>query len=485
MLGFSLDNVDSPTSESYLKLALAKAQIVGTLWTNGTRHRRAVYEHCEHALGKPHYTLRVGPSQIVPVSVWLQDTADAINQVPLEIVAEGRLAIRHFNEGNLTAEGDWKPREYANHYRACAEFVKSKWHPIKIGPMPVSLGIPGWKDWYGEFVRSGGLAIADFVSVNCYSHLTGELGYFLGLGKPVRVTEFNTLDLTNRSQWLLQTYNDFMRLGVQSAEIFIVGGKSYGAWNENYILRLDECELLGQRIAPVSVPVPKEPKVVEYYPGAEIKLLTRNFTPGGMQAKIIVLHGTSGLGDPYGWFNTPGTDASADFWIPRATGQKVKQYVKLGDTSWSNGPLVKPDISVPFLRWLVEYKKSHPEVSGSSWTQSIEFEKAPGNKSSLTAWQISEGRKLIKWLSHELAIPLDRNHVLGHYQFDSVSRAGCPGPVPWESLLSDYAELAEKNFWGPMFSAANWARSQGRITEEQQISVHKLVRTDKISAGVE
>lgn len=481
-LGFSLDNVDVPSHESYQKLVAAKAQVIGTLWTNGTRHRRNVYEQLEYALDKPHYTLRIGPSQIVPVSVWLADARDAVNEVPLQIIADGRLSLRHFNEGNLTNEGDWKPREYANHYKECANYVRRNWHPIKMGPMPVSLGINGWKEWYGEFVNAGGLALADFVSVNCYAHLIGEIDYFLGLGKPVRVTEFNTLDLQERPHWLLRIYNFFKDRGVESAEIFISGGKSYGGWNEDYIIRLDECQVLGQR------PVESTSEgAVEFYPAAERTLLTRNFTPGGMQPKIIALHGTSGLGDPFHWWNrvvAPGEAASADFWIPRA-GPRIKQYVKLTDTSWSNGPLVKPDLSVPFLRWLVEYVKTHPGITGNTWTVSLEFEKAPGNKSGLTAWQITEGRALIKWLSDTFVIPLDRTHVLGHNQFDSVSRAGCPGPMPWQDLLSNYAEQAETNFWAPMFNAANWARGKGRITSGQQIAIHELVRADKIASGVE
>lgn len=477
MLGFSLDNVDSPPHESYRKLQVAKAQVVGTLWTNGTRHRRGVYEQLEGVLQKPHYTLRVGPSEIVSTDVWLEDARDAINEVPLNVIAEGRLSMRHFNEGNLPSEGGWKPQDYADHYLFCANYVKTKWHPITIGPMPVSLGIPGWKSWYDEFVRSGGLGLADFVSVNCYSHLVGEIDYFLGLGKPVKVTEFNTLDLFNRPDWILRTYNDFRRLGVESAEIFIIGGQSHGAWDEDYIVRMDECEDIGRR--------PLESGVsADFYPGAAVKLLTRNFTPGGALPKIIVVHGTSGLGDPYNYWNTPGVDASADFWIPR-NGPKVKQYVKLGDTSWSNGPLLKPDLTVPFLAWLVKHKQSHPEATGNTWTTSIEFEKAPGNKQSLTKWQIDEGHALISWLSEKFAIPLDRNHVLGHYQFDSVNRPGCPGPVPWDSLLSDYAELAEQHFWGPMFSAANWARGKGRITTQEQIWIHELVKADKQAAGVE
>lgn len=226
--------------------------------------------------------------------------------------------------------------------------------------------------------------------------------------------------------------------------------------------------------------------IAEYYPGAEVTLLTRNFTPGGLQAKIIVLHGTSGMGDPYKWWNreVPSNEAaSADFWVPRAG--KVKQYVKLGDTSWSNGPLRVPDMSIPFMRWLVEYKRSHPDATGNSWTTSIEFEKDTSNKQGLTASQIVEGRKLIQWLSVQLAIPLDRQHVLGHYQFDSVSRGGCPGPMPWDDLLSDYPALAEVNYWGPVWNAINWARGKGRVTDKQQRMVHEIIKMDKKLAGVE
>lgn len=198
---------------------------------------------------------------------------------------------------------------------------------------------------------------------------------------------------------------------------------------------------------PVSRPnevstVPPPPDVC---PFALFTPLTRNFDLEGTVPKIVVAHGTAGLGDPYNWWNRmvePTKAASADFWISKSG--VVRQYVRLAtQTSWSNGPLNKPDLSVPFLAWLVGHKKKNPSVTGNTWTVSVEFEKGPDNSDVLTAAQETAGRDLFQWLSETYAIPKDRTHFLEHNQFDSVTRARCPGPLPWARLLGQRVRVVQ------------------------------------------
>ena len=176
----------------------------------------------------------------------------------------------------------------------------------------------------------------------------------------------------------------------------------------------------------------------DWYPEAVRTPLTRNFDvgrAGNAAPQIIVDHITDGETDPYGWWNRvcpPNEAASADFCVfPDGT---VKQYVRLSDTSWSNGPLVNPDMGNPFILWIVDRKKVHPDETGNTWTVSIEHVGRPGKP--LTAAQIASSNKLHRWLSATFGIPLDRDHVLGHYQFDSVTRPNCPGSAfPWSYIL--------------------------------------------------
>lgn len=228
---------------------------------------------------------------------------------------------------------------------------------------------------------------------------------------------------------------------------------------------------------------PNKPALPNLCPFATFTPLTRNFDTEGTPPKIAVWHGTAGLGDPWGWWNrqaSPSEVASADFWIKKDG--KLQQYVKLvTQTSWSNGPLVKPDLSVPFLAWLVAYKKKHPEFTGNWWTVSIEFQKDVNNADPLTAAQIRTGQKLARWLLAEFGIPLDRHHHLGHYQFDSVSRARCPRltDAEWAKLLEPAGKLEPQiaalrdQLW--VLKDTAWALGRTRLGDD----VETAVRRDK------
>ena len=244
------------------------------------------------------------------------------------------------------------------------------------------------------------------------------------------------------------------------------------------------------RLAP-SIPLfPTRPgggqSVDSWCPFANKTPLTRNFDDGGQAPKIIVDHITDGLGDPYQWWNrvvAESEGASADFWISRKG--ELNQYVLLRDTSWSNGPLRDPDLRVPFLAWLVRYKQDHPEVTGNFWTVSIEHEGKPGE--ALTPPQIAMSCKLHLWLSVEYAIPLDRQHVLGHYQFDSITRSRCPGSAfPWAAVMGAIASPApwdrdayEANAWAPINTGLQWLAARGGEDLDDARAIAAMLDTQK------
>ena len=113
LIGGHLANQDQPSEACYRRLKGMRARVVGTSWTNNTRHRRGVYERLEPDLDKPIYVIRVGPSERLSIAQFLIDAADALAEVPLVAILEGRVRVRILNEVNLGAEGGWPVDEYS------------------------------------------------------------------------------------------------------------------------------------------------------------------------------------------------------------------------------------------------------------------------------------------------------------------------------------------------------------------------------------
>lgn len=121
-------------------------------------------------------------------------------------------------------------------------------------------------------------------------------------------------------------------------------------------------------------------------------------------------------------FHNPKRNASTHFGIGRDG--TIHQYVDLKDGAWGNGGVAKP--SWPLL-------DQFPGVNPNLFTVSIEFagmhpDMDRGKFDSFTDAQYAAGAQLIAWLCQELSIPIDRAHIVGHYQIDSVNKWFCPGP---------------------------------------------------------
>lgn len=238
VLGAHLDNLDHPAESSYCKLALMRAGVVGTLWTDGTRHRRPVYQRLLDELDAPLFHVRVGPSGRCTVEGWLRDAEAALAELP----PGARARVRALNEVNLAAEGGWSPEQYADFLMG----VRAAWPPdVPLVAAPLCLADPTWPTWWSRFLAAcGGTVPADRVAVNCYAHL---VEYALAFPRPFDVTELNTLVVPPgqaRAAWLLDAAR---RLDADTTQIFIVGGRSHGAWDERYVISEDECARLGIR----------------------------------------------------------------------------------------------------------------------------------------------------------------------------------------------------------------------------------------------
>lgn len=150
-----------------------------------------------------------------------------------------------------------------------------------------------------------------------------------------------------------------------------------------------------------------------------------NFSKGRNGKKIIAIvnHITAGaFPGCLSWMRNPQAKASAHYLITRQG--KIYQMVRDEDTSWHAGMVNKPNWSL--------YDGTNP----NRYTIGIEHECLSGGL--LTEAQYKATVELHKMLIAKYNIPIDKDHIIGHYRIDSVNRPNCPGPsFPWGRLFSD------------------------------------------------
>ncbi len=150
-----------------------------------------------------------------------------------------------------------------------------------------------------------------------------------------------------------------------------------------------------------------------------------NFRTGRNGKKIIAIvnHITVGAADgALSWLCNPQAQASAHYLVTK-TGQ-IFQLVKDEDTAWHAGIVNKPNWSL--------YDGTNPNY----YTLGIEHESLAGE--SLTEEQYQATLWLHQQLISRWNIPIDQDHVIGHYRVDSVNRPNDPGQeFPWNRLFVD------------------------------------------------
>lgn len=150
-----------------------------------------------------------------------------------------------------------------------------------------------------------------------------------------------------------------------------------------------------------------------------------NFSKGRNGRKIIAIvnHITAGtFPGCLSWMRNPQAKASAHYLVTRQG--KVYQIVGDEDTSWHAGAVNKPS-------W-----KLYDGTNPNRYTIGIEHECLSGGL--LTEAQYKATVELHKMLIAKYNIPIDKDHIIGHYRIDSVNRPNCPGPsFPWDRLFSD------------------------------------------------
>jgi N-acetyl-anhydromuramyl-L-alanine amidase AmpD len=150
-----------------------------------------------------------------------------------------------------------------------------------------------------------------------------------------------------------------------------------------------------------------------------------NYSKGraGRKPIAIVNHITAGLmPGTLSWLCNPQAQASAHYLVTKV-GQ-IFQLVKDEDTSWHAGIVNRP-------KWPL-YDGTNP----NRYTIGIEYECVSGGK--LTEIQYQAGLWLTQKIIKKYTIPIDRNHIIGHYLIDTINRPNDPGPeFPWDRLFDD------------------------------------------------
>lgn len=146
-----------------------------------------------------------------------------------------------------------------------------------------------------------------------------------------------------------------------------------------------------------------------------------------------IIAGTLGSAD--NWFQNSSSEASTHFGIGK--NGRIIQWVSTSDAAWGNGRLNKPDTTVPWVT-----KAQREGINPNNLTVSIEHEGQTGEP--FTEQMYHSTLALHKYLISKFNIPIDRHHIVGHYQLDSVERPFCPGSgLPWDRLIGDL-----KTFFG-------------------------------------
>lgn len=158
-----------------------------------------------------------------------------------------------------------------------------------------------------------------------------------------------------------------------------------------------------------------------------------NFNGGrnGRRPIAIINHKTAGrYPGCKTWLCNPVAKVSAHYLITRKG--EIIQLVRDEDTAWHAGTVNKPD-------WPL-YDRTNP----NRYTLGIEHEDYRGDgELGLTELQFQASLWLHNMLINRWGIPVDTDHIAGHYRIDSVNKSNCPGPYfPWDRLLTMLRRLS-------------------------------------------
>lgn len=185
------------------------------------------------------------------------------------------------------------------------------------------------------------------------------------------------------------------------------------------------------------------------------------------------------------WLCNPKAKASTHYIVTRAG--EIYQLVKEGDTAWGNGIVQKPN-------WKL-YEKKH--YNPNRYTVSIEHENYTGDgELGLTEAQYQATLYLHRDICLRYGIPVDSEHIVGHYRIDSVDKPNCPGKdFPWARLFKDLKgvegldkvpiKVKGETFEGIILSDRTWGPVRSILEKlGHKVEWDEKTKTVKIDGGV-
>ncbi len=174
-----------------------------------------------------------------------------------------------------------------------------------------------------------------------------------------------------------------------------------------------------------------------------IQKKSSNFWVGrkGYRPEAVVIHIMDGtLPGTDSWFANPTSQVSAHYGIGK--GGEVHQYVQENDAAWHAGRVDAP-----------VWKLIRPNVNPNLYTIGIEHEGKPDEGWTETMKQSSA--TLIREICQRWHIPIDRDHIVGHFEIFS-KKPNCPATN--KRILDELVTLAHQQTETPKPSVEEGVR---------------------------
>ncbi len=158
----------------------------------------------------------------------------------------------------------------------------------------------------------------------------------------------------------------------------------------------------------------------------------------GWKPDMIALHVCEGgFGGSVSWLCNPNSKTSSHF----VTGKngELDQLVDLDMASWCNGTSIKEGATYDYRRSSNRIVRER-KTNANYYTISIENEgySYKDGCGELTEPQYQTVLKLCKELIAKYNIPVDREHIVGHYEIAPREKPNCPGTkFQWDRLMKD------------------------------------------------
>ncbi len=193
-----------------------------------------------------------------------------------------------------------------------------------------------------------------------------------------------------------------------------------------------------------------------------------NFWAGrsGYKPEAFVIHIAEGtLEGGYAWFNNPSSQVSAHYMVGKDG--RIWQFVKLEDTAWHAGGVDNPN-------WSLLKAGVNPNL----YTIGIEHEGFTGQPWTNAMYNASA--ELIGTIGREWGIKVDRDHIIGHYQLNSVNRSNCPGSgVDMNKLVS----MAQHYYKPSSNSEIQRLQNEIKVKNQEITNLQSLVKQKEIQVN--